>query len=149
MEPNKLLLSGCLILNKNNELLLLYRKDHGFYETPGGKVEHSECFDFENPKVEELKKTAERELFEELGNNIKISGLEFFGSIEFKIPNGRLAVANKFVTKLISGIPIINEPNNFSKLDYLSVSSLETFPLSSDMKLLLPDLKKRLPNFFQ
>ena len=33
-----LILSGCLVVNENKELLLLYRKDHNHYETPGGKV---------------------------------------------------------------------------------------------------------------
>jgi len=138
---NILLLSGCLIVNDKKELLLLFRKDHKYYETPGGKVKSEECLDFNKPTINELAKTAERELFEELGNNIKIEPLKYFGNINFTIPDGRKAIANKFLTKIISGKPIINEPETFSKLDYLPIQNLEDYPISPDLKLFLKNIK--------
>jgi len=137
----KLILSGCLIINNSGEVLLLYRKDHHHYETPGGKVDTKECKDPDNPSREELAKTAGRELHEELGNDIKVSKLEYFGSVEFLVPDGRKAVANKFVTKILSGRPKINEPDVFEKFDFLPVERLGDYPISPDLKLLLPKLK--------
>ena len=57
------ILSGCLIINEKNEILLLYRNDHKHYETPGGKVEPDECKKPEKPTIEELAKTPERETY--------------------------------------------------------------------------------------
>jgi len=33
-----LILSGCLVINDKKEVLLLHRKDHNHYETPGEKL---------------------------------------------------------------------------------------------------------------
>jgi ADP-ribose pyrophosphatase YjhB (NUDIX family) len=138
----RIILSGCLIINEKKEILLLYRSDHNHYETPGGKVRLRECSNPENPSNEDLAKTAERELYEELGENIKIKKLKYFGKVEFEIPGGKLAVANKFLTSIISGNPILNEPDEFSKFDYLPIEHLEKYPISPDLKLILPRLKK-------
>ena len=140
----KIILSGCLIVNEKSEILLLYRKDHKHYETPGGKIISEECSNPENPSIEDLAKTAERELYEELGDNIKVEELKYFGKVEFKIPVGRIAIANKFLTSIESGKPRINEPKIFSKLEYLPIKNLEHYPISPDLKLLLPKLKKYL-----
>ena len=137
----KLILSGCLVINNKKEILLLFKKDHKHYENPGGKVNLEECSNPENPTVEDLEKTAERELYEELGKDINVKKLKYFGKIEFKIPDGRLAIANKFMTEIISGKPILNEPKIFSKFGYIPVNKLEDFPISPDLKLLLPKLK--------
>ncbi len=141
-QQGKLVLSGCLIINDKKEVLLLYRKDHKHYETPGGKVNLEECSNPNKPTLGDLKKAAERELYEELGENIKIEKLTYFDKVEFKIPDGRLAIANKFITRIKSGTPIVNEPNIFEKFDYLPIMQLEKYPLSPDLKLLLPKLKK-------
>lgn len=138
----KLILSGCLIVNDKRELLLLFRKDHKHYETPGGKINFEDCFNSENPTISDLAKTAERELHEELGDNIKVNTLKYFDKVEFNIPDGRSAIAHKFLTKIISGKPKITEPEIFTKFDYLPLDSLEKYPISPDLKLLLPKLKK-------
>ncbi len=138
---NKIVLSGCLIINDKKEILLLFRKDHKHYETPGGKVEASECLDPNNPSIDELRKTAEREVFEELGNNIRISKPEYFGKVEFVVPDGRKAFANKFITKIISGEPIVAEPDIFEKFDYLQINKLQDYPISPDLRLFLKKYK--------
>jgi 8-oxo-dGTP pyrophosphatase MutT (NUDIX family) len=138
----KLVLSGCFIINDKKELLLLYRFDNNYYETPGGKVELSECENKIIPTIKDLEKTALREVFEELGKDIKLAKLNYFGNISFSIPNGKEAIANKFITKIISGNSKINEPKTFSKLDYLPINKLENYPISPDLKLFLPKLKE-------
>jgi len=138
----RIILSGCLVVNDNKEVLLLYRKDHKHYETPGGKVRLNECKNPDNPSIEDLSKAAKRELFEELGNDIQVKELEYFGNVAFDIPGGRLAVANKFITSIISGEPCVNEPKIFSKYDYLPIKHLEDYPISPDLKLFLLKLKK-------
>jgi ADP-ribose pyrophosphatase YjhB (NUDIX family) len=144
-NDGRLILSGCLVINEKKELLLLFRDKHNHYETPGGKVEHFEYSDpanFASPSVEDLKKTAERELTEELGNDFKYEPLKYFGAVEFTIPDGRLAIANKFITKVLSGTPKIAEPTLFSKLDYLAIKELDKYPISPDLILLFERLKK-------
>ncbi|MBI2670636.1 NUDIX hydrolase [Candidatus Woesearchaeota archaeon] len=138
----RIILSGCLVLNDNNEILLLYRKDHQHYETPGGKIDLKDCSNPENPTLEELAKAAEREIYEELGNKIRIKKLEYFMAVEFKTPGGRDAIAHKFITKILSGKPIINEPYLFSRIDYLPINSLNFYPISPDLGLLLKHLNK-------
>ncbi len=131
-----------MIVNDQKEILLLYRKDHKHYETPGGKVDKTECNNPQNPSLGELARTAEREVYEELGNDIKIEKLRYFGSVEFTVPDGRTAIANKFITRIVSGTPRINEPQTFSKLDYLPIQTLEVYPISPDLKLFLLKLNK-------
>ena len=89
-----------------------------------------------------MAKTAEREAYEELGNGIKLKNLKYFGNVEFTIPDGRLAIANKFLTEIITGNPKNNEEDIFSKIEYLPIQTLERYPLSPDLKLLLPKLKE-------
>jgi len=141
-KKEKVVLSGCIILNNKNEILLLYRKDHGYYETPGGKIKPEECDDVEKPSVEELRNAAERELHEELGDDIVVLPLEYFGALNFIIPDGRKAVANKFVTSILKGKPRINEPETFSKLSYSPIETLEDQAISPDLKLFIPKLKE-------
>lgn len=138
----KLILSGCLIINQKGELLLLYKDKHKHYETPGGKVELSECKDPRNPTLEELAKTVEREAYEELGNDIQLEPLVYFGKVDFTIPDGRKATAHKFITTIKSGEPRINEPDAFSKLDYLPIDRLEAYPISPDLKLIASKIKE-------
>ena len=141
-NKERILLSGCLVINNKKEILLLYRTKHKHYETPGGKVDLEECSNKINPSKNDLAKTAERELYEELGKNIKIEKLKYFCKIKFTIPDGRKAVAYKFITKIVSGKPILNEPDIFSRFDYLPIENLEKYPISPDLKLILLKLKE-------
>ncbi len=143
-EKERIILSGCLVINDKKEVLLLYRKDHNHYETPGGKVKQEECFNPKQCVLEDIRKTAKRELHEELGNDIKVEELKYFGKAEFTTPKGKLAIANKFKTKIISGKPKLCEPKVFSKFDYLPINKLEEYPISPDLKILLPKLKEKL-----
>jgi 8-oxo-dGTP pyrophosphatase MutT (NUDIX family) len=138
---DRIILSGCLIISDNKKILLLYRSDHNHYETPGGKVRISECDNPKEPTINDLEKTAKRELYEELGKDIEIEKFDYFGKVKFTIPGGKLAIANKFLVKL-TGNPKVNEPDKFSKFDYLTIEDLENNPISPDLKLLIPKLKE-------
>ncbi|MCD4759668.1 NUDIX hydrolase [archaeon] len=143
-QGERILLSGCFVLNDKREILLLYRKKHGHYETPGGKVHLEECSNPDNLTIEDLAKTAERETYEELGDKLKIGELTYFGKAEFKIPDGRLAIAHKFVTSIIRGSPKLTEPELFSRMDWLPIDRLGDYAISPDLKLLLPEIKRKL-----
>ncbi len=140
-DSKKLILSGCLIINEKKEILLLFKKNHQHYETPGGKVDPSDCEDYPDLTLEDLRKTAERETFEELGDSIELAPLTYFRTVEFTIPDGRKAVAHKFITKIVKGEPLVAEPKIFSKLDWLPLAKLDSFPISPDLKLLQDRLK--------
>jgi 8-oxo-dGTP pyrophosphatase MutT (NUDIX family) len=142
---NKTILSGCFII-KDFSILLLYRKDHRWYETPGGKVDSADCIDPNHITEDDLRKTTERELHEELGAGIKFSELKYFGKVETRIPDGRVIIANKFITHVLSGNPKINEPEIFSKAEYISIKDLETYPISPDFKSFLPKLQEYFRN---
>lgn len=139
---NRLILSGCIIINDHHEVLLLYRPDHNHFETPGGKVRLDECSNPASPSIMDLMKTAKRELVEELGDNLTITSCSYFGKVEFTIPDGRLAIANKFLVQ-ISGQPRINEPERFTKLEYIAISDLANRPISPDLRLFLQKLQER------
>jgi 8-oxo-dGTP pyrophosphatase MutT (NUDIX family) len=141
---DSIVLSGCLIVNSKKEILLLHRRKIDQWETPGGKVEDFECKDPNNLTLDELTHTAEREIVEELGDGFTFSPLKFFAKVEFKTPDGRNAIANKFVTSILSGNPKIGEIENFDKLEYLPIESLETYPISPDLRLLLDKVKGEL-----
>lgn len=138
----KLILSGCLITNEKKEILLLFKKNHQHYETPGGKIEPFECRDPQHPTIDELRKTAERETFEELGNSLELTPFTYFGKVNFTIPDGREAIAHKFLTSIVSGNARVAEPEVFSKLEWLPLGTLDSYPVSPDLKLLAETLKE-------
>lgn len=135
----KLVLSGCLLFNKNKEILLLKRKDHGHYETPGGKVEAEGQID-----LQILRETVEREIKEEIGDGLEIDSLRFFSNVVFTTPDGRRAMANKFTANLLNGEPRINEPELFSELIWISVDKIDSLNLSPDLKMISHLIKERL-----
>ncbi|MGV8162022.1 MAG: NUDIX hydrolase [Candidatus Nanoarchaeia archaeon] len=144
MEKNHLILSGCLVIDNKKRVLLLYRRDHRHYETPGGKLKPEDCENIKDIGIVDLSRTAKRELHEELGAEFETDPLVYFGSVEFKTPDGRIAIANKFITQITSGTPKVNEPKIFEKFEYIKISELEKYNLSPDLKLLLPKIKKEL-----
>ncbi len=136
LQKGKIVLSGNLILNEG-KLLLLFRNDHKHWETPGGKVNFDECVG-EEPSLEELQKVAVRELYEEV-KGVEIVSMDFFGNVHFTVPDGREAIANKFVVR-IKGNAEIGEPELFSKLEWIDIGALDHLPISPDLRLFLPKL---------
>ncbi|USN45747.1 MAG: NUDIX hydrolase [Candidatus Woesearchaeota archaeon] len=145
-QNQELILVSQFVRNSKNEVLLLFRKDHRHYETPGGKLKRDECEQFQQPREEELKKAAKRELHEEVGQHIKISKQTLFRIVRFDVPDGRKAIAYKFVADLLSGEPILQEPELFDHFKWITIDDLETMNLSPDLKLLGNELKELKKN---
>lgn len=143
---NAIILSGNIILNENNEIYLLFRNKHKHYETPGGKVEEDECVDFENPTKDELKIVAKRELLEEISGIKEIKSMEYFDCVEFIIPDGRNAIAHKFITKIIGDIMPKEALFDKEKSKWFKISELENVKISPDLELLLYKLKQKINN---
>lgn len=78
-ERNKLPISVQLILQKENQILLMKRKNTGYedgkYSLPGGHVEANE----------EIRKALIREAKEEIGININMQDIEFYKVLNRKI----------------------------------------------------------------
>jgi 8-oxo-dGTP pyrophosphatase MutT (NUDIX family) len=135
-----LLLSGNLIINDKKEIYLLYRNDHLFYETPGGKVKPEECQDYSNPTIEELEMVARRELQEEVAGIESIIALSYFKSVEFHTPDGREALAHKFIIRVKGLLHPKEKGFDKEKSRWIPVRELYKYPLSPDLKLLVPAL---------
>ncbi len=133
-------LSALLILNNKHELLLVHRKDHDWYETAGGKVDPKDCANYPTITQEDLLRTATRELHEELGTSIVLEQPSYFGNVEFDLPDGRHAVAHKFLVKYVSGKALVQEPDLFTHARWISLVQLQTVQLSPDLGILLPQL---------
>ncbi len=138
----KLVLSGNLIVNDNKEIFLLFRKKHGFYETPGGKVKAEEGVNPKHPTIQELQTTAQRELMEEVDGIEEVTFMEFFTKVKFNVPDGRTAIANKFITKIKGKLKPNEELFDKEKSKWIHVNELKNNPLSPDLKLLLPKIEK-------
>lgn len=131
---DRLVLVSCMVINSNKEILLLYKKKHGFYETPGGKVEN-----------ESLENAALRELHEELGDNIKTGPLKIFiDKHNFTIPDGRKAEVTKFTCNYISGEIKLMEPEVFDHFKWIPIKDLEKYKISPDLQQLTERMKKEL-----
>ena len=126
----KTLSAGGIVLNDKGQVLLIHQVEGDAWCFPKGHVEEGE----------DLLRAAEREVYEELGSDISLAPLEYFGSVEFTVPDGRIAVANKFLTKILSGEPQLAEPEVFDRFDYISIIDLENKNISSDLKLFLDKL---------
>ena len=131
----EIVLSGCFVVNPEKEVYLLFRKKYQHYETPGGKAEPGE----------NLRETALRELFEEVSGirEDDIIEVKYFGSVHFTIPDGRKAVAHKFIIRLNKNLNLKpNEEIFDEKLSkFIPIRKLKDIQekLSPDLKTLLSD----------
>lgn len=134
-------LSGMLIYDDKDKLLLLHRIEHDHYETPGGKVDKTDCKDPENPTIKDFENTAIRETFEELGQEFIFEEPEYIKGIQFIKPNGKDAIAHKFKTRILFGTPKVNEPKTFDAIKWFSKEDLrkEDSKISPDLKLFLKE----------
>lgn len=114
-------LAGCAIL-KGESILLLHRIKNDRYEMPGGKQELNES----------LEDTAHRELREEIGCEVTI--LRKLGQDQF-VENGREFEYHWFLAQIQGEKdPSIQEPQTFSKLEYVPFSKIENYSLSNNMR---------------
>ena len=142
-DGERIVLSGCLIVNDKKEILLLHKIKFDYYEIPKGKVDLKDCVDPENLNVGDLMQTALREFLEEI-KGVTISEPEYFGKTKFTKPNGEIAIAHTFYAKYVSGDAEVGEPNIFSEVKWIPIEKLDEFNLSPDLIEVLPSIKTRL-----
>jgi len=129
---NVINLAGCIILNEDNEILLLYRPSHDHWELPGGKVELGETF----------LEAAIREIYEELGCNINIVNLNPVGDANFEEKEKKFYYVWFLGHIKNNEAPRIKEPQIFSDLRYFSIFDLPK-NLSSNMKFLSQKIQSK------
>lgn len=134
-------LSGMLIYNDKEEVMLLHRIDHDHYETPGGKVDDLDCKNPKKPTEKDYRNAAIRETFEEAGQEFIFEDPEYVGNVTFLKPKGKEAIAHKFKTRIVFGKPEIKEPKTFDKIKWFSKEELEkeNSKISNDLKLFLKE----------
>lgn len=138
-----LILSGNLIISPDNtQIYLLYRKDHQFYETPGGKVKPEECQNYFRPTLQELEKVAKRELGEEVSGIERILSMRYFQAVRFNVPDGREATAHKFIVRVKGELKPKEDNFDPRKSKWLPIANLEHYRLSPDLKILVPRIKE-------
>ncbi len=106
-------LSGCVIKDKNGNILLLHRNipKRQQWEIPGGKVEVGET----------LEQAAAREIKEELGIDVKVNSI--MGAQEF-IDNNSKFHYTWFAAEIVSGNPAVMEPEAFDDVRYFSLQNM-------------------------
>jgi len=115
-------LSGCVIVNKKEEMLLLWKIKHQHYEFPGGKVENGET----------LEQTAFRECQEELGIDVTI--IKCLGYEEFTI-DGDNYKSYKYLGIIENNqTPKVNEPEKFEKLFWLPIRKYQNYSCAPNVK---------------
>ena len=122
----KIELAGCVITDDYNRILLLHRNNgtDSQWELPGGKVEDEEAPEH----------TATREIYEELGVEVKLT--KSLGKGEFET-NTKEYEYNWFLAVIEQGQPTIMETETFDELDYFDVEDIMSLSLSANMVVLL------------
>lgn len=124
MKTQKIILAGCVILQRG-KILLLHRIKRNCYELPGGKIHDGE------PPEE----TAIRETKEELNCEVKITGK--LGKKDFIEDNHTMTYV-WFLAEIKKGEkPTIGEPEKFDQLEYLPIKNLTNYSLSTNMQNLV------------
>lgn len=109
----KTALAGCIICNKDGEVMVLHRKTatHNHWEIPGGKIESGET----------AEAAAIRELREEMGVDVRI--VRMLGSREFDEPGKRFHYT-WFLAEVVAGEPRLQELDTFDKWGEFSLVTL-------------------------
>lgn len=122
-------LSGALIFNSKKEFLLLFKRKYNHWELPGGKV----------GLQEDIKKTALREIWEEIGCKVRLS--KYFGAVEFSHKGNKYA-SHTFRGKIVKGIPCLHEPGVFSAIGFFSLKDAKKLKLAPNMEKMVSKPKK-------
>lgn len=138
-ERNKLPISVQLLLENQNKILLMKRKNTGYedgkYSLPGGHVEANE----------EIRKALIREAKEEIGININIEDVEFYKVLNRRVSENQEYVDFVFKTTRWSGNINNNEKDKCEEIiwvdkDNIPVNTLDFIPkvLSENNSTYLP-----------
>ncbi len=117
---DRIQLSGCAIID-DGKLLVLWKKKHGHYEFPGGKVEVGES----------LEEAAIRETKEEIGCDVQL--IKKLGYKEFRI-EGKDFQSHKFQAVITDGIPTIMEPEAFRDIFWLPMREHKKYSVASNVR---------------
>jgi 8-oxo-dGTP diphosphatase len=124
-----ILLAGCVIVDEYERILLLHRStdEQQQWELPGGKIEEGEL----------PAETAIRELYEELGVNIRLTAE--LGQAEFEDDENDYHYT-WFQAVVVGGEPSVCEPQTFDDVDYIEFDDLASIALSANMEILFRKL---------
>jgi 8-oxo-dGTP diphosphatase len=122
-------IAGCLITDDYERILLLHRNTNSqhVWELPGGKLEDDEL----------PAEAAIRELYEELGVNVQLTGE--LGSAEFEQGDDEYSYF-WFRAVIIGGEPSVKEPHTFDDVAYFDFDDVAALALSTNMQILLEKL---------
>lgn len=138
-ERNKLPISVQLILEKENKILLLKRKNTGYedgkYALPGGHVEANE----------EIRNALIREAKEEIGINLDIQDIQFFKVINRKVGPQQEYVDFIFKTNHWTGEITNEEKNKCEEIIWVNKEDIPDNTLSFIPQLLKNDKSTYLP----
>lgn len=111
---NKIILAGCVILDKEGKVLLIHRNTPKRiqWETPGGKIEEDE----------DPKRACEREAEEEIGVDIKI--IKELGKKEFQEDTYTMDYI-WYLSSVKSGEPQLREKDKYDDMKYFSWEELK------------------------
>jgi 8-oxo-dGTP diphosphatase len=115
---------GACIINNEEKILLCKRgakakNERGLWEIPGGAVELNET----------LEEALKREIKEEIGVDIEIIRLLHVVSHIIKKEHQHW-VSPTYICKIISGFPVIKEPEKCDEIGWFSISVAQKLPLS-------------------
>lgn len=127
---NKKFAAGCVILDRD-KILLLHNKEKGWYELPGGKLDEKET----------PEQAAKRELKEELGLDVEL--VRKLGETNFNTDTYSLDYT-WFLGKIKGDQkPKVIESERYDKFEYLKISDLGKYKLSSNMNNLLVEINNK------
>lgn len=129
MNMDEKYLAGCVIM-KDGKILLMKRKKRQWYELPGGKLE-----DGETPE-----QAAVREIKEELCCDVKL--VRKIGNKKFKQDSRELDYT-WFLASIVSGEPVVGDPDDYDDLKYVPMEKLKEHKLSPNMQNLLREIEEK------
>ena len=119
-------LAGCLIMQKENILLVKETKDR-YWKIPSGKVD----------KYENLEKAAIRETEEETG--LEVNNLKHFNTYNFNFKNRNFRI-HVYTPEIIKGTPKRQRMDETSEIGWFQLEALNQEDITPSNKLIYQDL---------
>lgn len=119
---NKIRIASAILLNANNDLLVVRKKNSLFYMLPGGKIEEGEA----------LIDTLRRELCEELDLQFEKDDFAFLGVHETAAANeaNTIVEGNIFLLKRPLLVDTVNNQAEIEEVCWITKSNYKSFQLA-------------------